>query len=216
MCSHIKDLDVVILSKLNINNIYSLALTSTSWSLRIDASTFKICFINTYNSTLPLDEDYELIYNTITNIAEDTLWIMKLGYTALLSAHISRIDIDECLIQASSRGYLPFVKLLVDNGADIHAQNDLGYRLAAIANKLEVVEFLLTKGIDINNDAGNSLITAVENRAIPMITLLLDKGANIHVYHDISLRIAAFKGYTEIVDLLIARGANINMLKYNI
>ena len=71
------------------------------------------------------------------------------------------------------------VKLLLDRGARIHANNDAALRLAAEYGHIETVK------------------------------VLLDRGARIHANNVEALYWAAMYGYTEIVKVLLDRGATI-------
>ena len=60
-------------------------------------------------------------------------------------------------------GYLNIVKYLVDNGADIHADNDCALRWAARKGNLEVVQYLVGNGANIHADNAWMLNFATEN-----------------------------------------------------
>ena len=50
------------------------------------------------------------------------------------------------LIEAALRGDLPEVQRLVNEGADIHAQNDQALMYAAAGGHLPIVKFLINRG----------------------------------------------------------------------
>ena len=57
-------------------------------------------------------------------------------------------------IEATKAGDLEKVKTLVEQGADIHVNNDFAFRLASQNGHLKVVKYLVEQGADIhtNND----------------------------------------------------------------
>ena len=57
-------------------------------------------------------------------------------------------DNDAALIGAASNGYLTIVKYLVRHGADIHARNDEALRLADYYDHEDIVKYLLSQGAD--------------------------------------------------------------------
>ena len=57
-------------------------------------------------------------------------------------------DLDEQLFKASEWGDLTKVKQLIENGADIHAQNDRALRLSAHYGHLDTVKYLVEHGAD--------------------------------------------------------------------
>ena len=91
-------------------------------------------------------------------------------------------DLNDLLIEESSLGNINHIKLLLEKGADIHAENDGALRWAAAYGHRDVVE------------------------------LLLEKGANIRAENDSALRRAAVNGYRDVVELLLKRGANPDVL----
>jgi ankyrin repeat protein len=89
------------------------------------------------------------------------------------------------LSEAARSGRLVAVKFLVENGANIHADDNLALRHAAMNGHLDVVRFL------------------VEN------------GADIHTCDDWAIQWAAGEGYLGIVQFFIGNGAGISYLLDN-
>ena len=89
--------------------------------------------------------------------------------------------LDSDLIKSSAHGDAHRVKLLLDSGADIHAQDDQTFRLSAGYGYQEVAK------------------------------LLLDRGADIHAQDDQAFRWAAKNGHLEVVNILLAHGADLEI-----
>jgi len=81
-------------------------------------------------------------------------------------------NINASLCRASENGHLEVVKLLVEKGADIHADNDYSLKWASGNGHLEVVK------------------------------LLVEKGANIHANNDCAFQLASIYGHLEVVKFL--------------
>jgi ankyrin repeat protein len=81
------------------------------------------------------------------------------------------------------KGHLNVVQLLLDHGADIHAQNDAALRWSVSNGHLDVVH------------------------------LLLDHGADIHALNDDALCWSAQGGYLNIVKLFLKQKANKEVIK---
>ena len=81
-------------------------------------------------------------------------------------------ELNQKLIDAANNGNINEVALLLDRGADIHAEKDEALRLAAYNGHTETV------------------------------ALLLDRGADIHAEKDEALRWATKNGYTETVAIM--------------
>jgi len=111
---------------------------------------------------------------------------------------------------ASENGHLEVVKLLVEKGADIHADNDNALRWASKNGHLEVVEFLVEKGADIHANNDGALKWASKNGYLEVVEFLVEKGADIHANNDCSLRQASANGRLEVVEFLVEKGADIH------
>lgn len=67
---------------------------------------------------------------------------------------------DESLIIASEHGFLDVVKYLVENGANIHADDESALEWAIIENNYDVVKYLIDKGANPTVKNGKFLIDA--------------------------------------------------------
>ena len=109
---------------------------------------------------------------------------------------------DLALHWASDNGNFEIVKLLLDKGANIHANNDQAFRSASYNGHLEIVKLFLDRGADINALDGSALSSASHYDYYKIVKLLLDKGADIHANDDYALYCAFRNNNTKIVDLL--------------
>mgnify|MGYP001202680553 CR=1 FL=1 len=73
------------------------------------------------------------------------------------------------------------MKYLIDNGADIHANDDYALSCSANNGHLEVVKYLI------------------------------EQGADVHAYNDAALRSSAYNGHFEVVKYLIENGADVQV-----
>jgi len=112
------------------------------------------------------------------------------------------VDNDYALRWVACYGHLEVVKFLVENGADIHADNDYALQRAARNGHLEVVKFLVEKGADIHADNDCALRWAAENGHLEVIKFLVEKGADIHANNDFALQWAAYYGHLKVVKYL--------------
>jgi ankyrin repeat protein len=110
---------------------------------------------------------------------------------------------------ASKEGCIEVVRLLLENGADIHVQKDYSLRLASFYGHVEVVRLLLESGADVHADDDYALRLASFYGHVEVVRLLLASGANVHAKDDCALRWASDKGHIEVVDLLVSYGAKL-------
>jgi ankyrin repeat protein len=127
------------------------------------------------------------------------------------------------LMCAAEAGYLKVVTLLLVNGVEVDAKDNLGSTAlmkAAEEGQLDIVKLLMNKGADVNlkdKSGFTSLISAAlrEKSSLDVFQLLLDRGAQINAKSNSGLTAlaAAMSGYRchpEIIKLLLENGADVN------
>jgi ankyrin repeat protein len=91
---------------------------------------------------------------------------------------------NKALIKSAENGNLEIVKILVQNGANILAQDNEALRASSELGHLEVVKFLVQNGAnihadDIDRDFGSILGAAIMSRNVDLIKFLTGRGAYI-------------------------------------
>ena len=117
---------------------------------------------------------------------------------------------DEALREAADKGHLDVVQYLVEQGADIHASDDYALRYASIQGHLDIAQYLVEQGADIHADDDLALRWAAYFGNLDIAQYLVEQGADIHADDDDALRNAAWKGHAEVVNFLVEQGANIH------
>ncbi|KAI9791792.1 MAG: hypothetical protein M1835_000095 [Candelina submexicana] len=126
------------------------------------------------------------------------------------------------LITASGEGWLPIVRILIEDGADIHERSGPRQHNALEASALggwtKVVEYLIGIGADPNANlvgSTSALQGAVWYNNVDVARTLLQAGADVHAkcgHYDAKfdnlLQIAAYWHHAEMVELLLDHGAN--------
>ena len=105
---------------------------------------------------------------------------------------------------------------LIENGADVHAHNDLPLRLAVERGYASIVRLLLEHGADVHARNDDPLIKAVLLCNVDIVRLLLKHGANVHARDDAALREAIYLKCDAIVDILLANGADTRAIEPDI
>lgn len=125
------------------------------------------------------------------------------------------------IIIAGSNCSLQTIKVLLDNGADINAKDNLGKTAMTVAisgKRLNVISYLIEKGYDLSKDY-HSLREAVASENLHIVKLLIENGADINycepdmVYpsNPTPVHIAAKRNNWEILKLLIENGADLTV-----
>jgi len=86
--------------------------------------------------------------------------------------------INHFFISSAENNLLDFVKLFLENNANIHFQEDHALRYAALRGNNEVVKFLINNGANIHEWEECALFWAVCNNDEEMVKILLDNGAD--------------------------------------
>ena len=120
------------------------------------------------------------------------------------------------LLNASGRGHLDVVRLLLENGADVNAADISGNTALMRASEnghTDVVRLLLEKGVDVNavyNHGETALMRASAWGHLDAVRLLLEKGADVNAvndYGETALMLASREGHLDVVKLLETYGA---------
>ena len=82
-------------------------------------------------------------------------------------------NLDQKLIEAAQNGDLVLVKSLLNQGADIHAQDDEALFWAGQKGNLEIVKYLVKKGADIQTDNDCALKWAAAEGHLEVIKYFL-------------------------------------------
>ncbi len=128
---------------------------------------------------------------------------------------------ETALMVAALKGHLDIAKLLVENGADIHARpdfnNNQGQTALMMASKngyIDIVKMLVEKGSDVNSivkhTGYSALIMASEKGKKDVVSLLIEKGADINAKTkegSTPLMMASLNGHIEIIKFLKEHGA---------
>ena len=119
-------------------------------------------------------------------------------------------DNDHALRSASLNGHIEVVKILIEKGADVHANNDSSLHSASLNGHIEVVKILIEKGADIHAQNDNALRWASQNGHLEVVKILIEIGADIHAQNEYPLHWASLYGHLEVVKFLIEKGADIH------
>ena len=114
------------------------------------------------------------------------------------------------------------INALLDNGARINANDDLGRTplyLASLYGYADVVDLLLSRGAKIEKGASwkNSdtpLHVASDKGYVDIVQLLVAKGADVNAKNTVGktpLQYAAWRGRASVVDFLLAHGADLRI-----
>ena len=124
------------------------------------------------------------------------------------------------LSEASRRGYIEVVKLLIENGADVNQKNDIdgstALVLACRSNYKDIAKLLISKKAEVNHkdrDGFTPLMWASDYGNKELVELLIKHGAKVNYKnkHGRSVLMSGVSGGNkEIVELLIKHGAKVD------
>src|SRR5580704_14304394 len=168
-----------------------------------------------WDSEKDSDKDAEKFYSAIR---ENNLTQLK----ALLEGPAAKADVPDNhgitpLMYAAEIGSLDAMRVLIDRGADVNAQNDFGSTaLMWSVSDPSKVRLLLDHGAQVNLAARSGrtalIIAGFTNPSAEVVRLLLAKGAKVDVMdkrHVTPMNAATFGNDTATVRLLVDAGADI-------
>ena len=125
------------------------------------------------------------------------------------------------LMQAITNNHVDVSQLLINEGANINTEDQLGNTplLLAVRQSIQIIEMLLQKGVDINcrkNARECPIIQASRSRNREIIRILLDADADIDAKNEFSqtaLTVAIGNGDTNTAEMLLEEGADPNIGK---
>lgn len=221
-----KNLDFVILNKLEDNDLVNVCQTNTAARDLCDDQRFwlnRIMFKFPYLS-LDILKQYKGNRDWSQYYIEDLRKINLNNKKDYLKdgAHDGRLDhvmisvnkgvdvetMGSGIRYASSEGYLDIVKYLVTMGGNVNYRKDYAIRSASKNNYFDIVKYLVENGADIHTKNDDPLIWASINGNLNMVKFLVNSGSDIHTIHDLPIREASKNGHLEVVKYLVEEGAN--------
>ena len=131
--------------------------------------------------------------------------------------------LDAKLLEASEKGNINDVTLLLEVCADIEIKNEMGNTpliLASRSDHEEIVEFLIEKGANVNakNRCGSTPLGGASVYGnTDIVQILIDNGADVNAKNNegiTPLMLASFNGHEKILIILITNGADVHTKSY--
>ena len=216
----IRDLDREILNKLSDKDLLKMCSLNRTYFERVcDDNYFRLRTENGFPETVPYKDyikvrtwknHYLYIVKYIDLLQTDFQYIYKkldkspeLLYLArkLVPKYYS-YNKENALNFASLKGKLLVIKYLVENGADITAQDNLAVRWASENGHLEIVKYLVQHGADITDENNQALRYASLNGHLLIVKYLVENGANITAQNSRALKSALDNERLDVVEYL--------------
>ena len=124
---------------------------------------------------------------------------------------LMKLPPDQKLKYGCIYGHLLLVKLAVEQGVDIHQNDEEPILMTCNYGYVDITKYLLDNGVNVHLKDDYLLRFACNNGELEIVKLLIEYGANIHVQNDKPLRWACEKGHYDVVKYLIEKGANIHV-----
>ena len=139
--------------------------------------------------------------------------LVGMAIAIFISSTLQAAEIHNAITQNN----LARIKELVrDDSKNVNINSSIGWTpmlCALFYQRVEIVEYLLSKNADLNSSSGSELTYAVERRGKDMVEKLLAAGANVNLANPrrlnySPLHTANLYGHEDIAELLIVNGAN--------
>lgn len=116
------------------------------------------------------------------------------------------------LIEVCQSGKLEDLIELVNNGVDIHVDNDRALFKATRYGHIDIIEYLFKNGVDLSTNRNRALKIAIVHDHFHIVKWLHSNTVDIHKYNNIALKFAVCHGNFHIVKYLLQNGAEINYM----
>lgn len=107
---------------------------------------------------------------------------------------------------------IEIVKFLVANEVNFHMINEKALISACCFGSLKIVEFLVEIGANIHIDNEKPLYAAGKNNHPAIVKFLVEKGANLHIVVDTIILDSCVKGFLQMIKCLAELGVNLRDL----
>jgi ankyrin repeat protein len=157
---------------------------------------------NLYYRLVTLIPEYQILQKCKPNYTIDS--ICEHGNINVLKWFIigHEMDFDKILIKGAKYGNLDIVYQAIDQGANIHAEDESALLWSSENGHLEVVRYLVDQGANIHARDDETLLWSASAGHLEVVHYLVDQGANIHALDDLALRWSAENGHLEVVQQL--------------
>jgi hypothetical protein len=108
---------------------------------------------------------------------------------------------------------LDLIKELVEEGVDIHCENDFVFNISLGHNKQEITKYVISqaRGSDIEHYVNEALVEYSHSGDIQFVKEMIEMGGNIHHLADEAVNWACGFGQLEMVKFLVSLGARIEV-----
>lgn len=183
----------------------------TSGNPKIQYEIFKDSLYNKYS-----DEYDPKNYNKVRYVSLLFNAMSKNEFNLVKEAVEKGTDINSvsALIQATKAGNdrfgnIKMVQYLVEQGANVRAQDDYPIYNASESGNLEIAKYLVEHGANIHAGDERALRIASKNGHLNIVKYLVSLGADIHAENEESLRWAIINEHLDVAKYLVREGANI-------
>lgn len=114
------------------------------------------------------------------------------------------------MMEAATSYNLNLIKDLVENGYDIHCENDFVFNISLSHNKPDITRYVLSKTRD-NYYINEALVSYAHNGNIEFVEEMIELGGNIHYKGNEAVKWSAGYGQLEMVKYLLDKGAEIEL-----
>lgn len=180
------------------------------------AIKFSIKFSTTDMLKLLMEHGGQISCHDITTTLGNIEWFED-GHLEILKYLMALSIFDaknsDYLLCAVECHYLELVQFLIDNGANVCANDNAALRLAINKANIDTIVLLLKCGADVNSiNFGNTELffeKIISNSNVDVINALIDYGVNIQIQNNFMIKCAVKYWRSDIVKRLIDHGLNI-------
>jgi len=168
-----------------------------------------MCNDDTYYIDKISGDKQTIINSLLEEYGEENATVYISAVNKLYTIEVTSKDYNSILKFASENGFLEIVKLIIELGVKVTADNNCAVKRASVNGHLDVVKYLVKHGADLTANNNFALGLAAKNGHLDVVKYIVSHGGDVNAQDNYAIIAASQSGHLDIVKYLVKHGADI-------